>query len=220
MSGADSEGIVAKNVIRQTVVAESLPQNVPGGFHGDVQTGPQSDDESGMIVDRGEWKNATPLNFNGTLEIALPELTGKRAFEELIGDDGRRRQFDASVASKNIGNGTNRRKRQTVRGKVGPDLTRPPAKAITNIKQSEFKFRRRGVGRGPRPGRTILKRVMSGALQPFVTGLAADAKQAASGGNRKIADYNLMDKSDAAIDHGNTYTFPRHANLLFRGRYS
>src|SRR5262249_58514538 len=99
-----AEGVVAEHLLGQAVLAEGVPEDLPGAGVGLVRAAPQGHEEPGVVVEDGERVDAAALDLDVPLEVQLPELVGFGPFEALD-VRGRGGGRDAAVAPEGGGGG-------------------------------------------------------------------------------------------------------------------
>src|SRR5438445_612969 len=76
-----AEGVVAEDLLGQSVRAQSVPENVPRTGIGLVRAAPQGHEEPGVVVEDGQGVGAPAPDLDVALEVELPELIGLGPFE-------------------------------------------------------------------------------------------------------------------------------------------
>src|SRR6185295_16712084 len=98
-----------------------------------------------MVVEHGERRDPSALNFQRTFEVALPKLIRNRSLKKL----NRSRFFfgndDAVIATQDVGERANRRQRVVMRSQHSPDFARTPTLLIANSQRSVLNGNRRLV---------------------------------------------------------------------------
>lgn len=78
---AVGEGVVAEECVGQATLAEGVPEGIPSGCGGDVESGLDAEEAARVVIEDCEWAESLPGDFDGALEIKLPKLIGRVAFE-------------------------------------------------------------------------------------------------------------------------------------------
>jgi hypothetical protein len=85
-----AEGVIAEDRVGHAMFGEGVPEHGECGFHAEVGTDLESDEEARVVVEDGEGVDLLAGDLKRPFEVALPEVVGLRPLEAegLVGGQG------------------------------------------------------------------------------------------------------------------------------------
>lgn len=166
-----------------------------------------------MVVDDGQRMPASSLDFDGSLEVELPEFIGGIAFEALDGwRRGGRLWDEALVPFEDLVDGGDGGHVDVALGEEGVDFACAPSELVADGQDASLALRVGLMGADAWAFGLVVQGLMGVlvvAFKPLVACFSTDAEALAGIADAVMQMDDAMDKSDSLLGHGGY--LPRHA---------